>query len=234
MVSARHLGKQELLERVPATHSEHEGDSSTAVACRAYGYSFSAWKCHVDKTEDFGYFSISPTGVMSLPDVQKCWTKGCCLQINPLSSARAVSPAWPGCLSPRHSPTLQMACTDAVNQPHPDVPGAAHLGSACWETQPRSAPSPGAAHRQPPTRCWARQPSVPSFTLQGSREETGNLFLCLIFQQIFFKPLLLRKQESKQGATEGREHPCAQPSPHAASPQRVRQEHPSPHLLSPS
>lgn len=167
MVSASHLRKQELPEWVPAIHPLHEGDSSTAVAFHAYGY-FSAWKHCIDRIEDLGYSSSSPTGTMSLPDIQKCWTKGHCLQINHLCGARAVSPAWLGCLSHRHSPTLQMACTDAVNQPHPDVPDAAHLGSACRETQPRSAPSPGAAHTQPPTCCWPCQPSVWSLTLQGS------------------------------------------------------------------
>lgn len=167
MVSASQLCKQELPEWVPAIHPQHEGDSSTAVAFHAYGY-FSAWKHCIDRIEDLGYSSSSPTGIMSLPDIQKCWTKGHCLQINHLCGARAVSPVWLGCLSHRHSPTLQMACTDAVNQPHPDVPDAAHLGSACWETQPRSTPSPGAAHMQPPTRCWPCQPSVWSLTLQGS------------------------------------------------------------------
>lgn len=138
------------------------------MAFRAYGY-FSGWKCCIGRTEDLEHCCSSPTGIMSLPDVQKCWTKCHCLQTNPLCGACAVSPAWPGCLSHRRSPTLQMACTDAVNQPHPDVPDAAHLGSGCWETQPSSSPSPGAAHRQPHTRCWPRRPSARSLTPQGNQ-----------------------------------------------------------------
>lgn len=148
-VSSSHFCKQELPEQVSAMHPQHEGDNSTAASFHAYG-SFSAWKCCVDRIEDFLYFSSSPPDIMSLPDIQRCWTKGHCLQINYLFSACAVSPAWLGCLSHRHSPALQMACTDAVNQSHPDIPNATHLGSACWETQPRSTPSPGASHTQLP------------------------------------------------------------------------------------
>lgn len=45
---------------------------------------------------------------------------------------------------------------------------------------------------------------------------------------------LLTKRKSEWGAVEGWEHPCAQPGPHAASPQRVLRDHLSPPLLSPS
>lgn len=77
-----------------------------------------------------------------------CWIsrnagqRATALQINHLCGARAMRPAWLGCLSHRLSASLQMACTDAVNQPHPDGPDAAHLGSACWEAhaQERSLP----------------------------------------------------------------------------------------------
>lgn len=143
--------------------------------------------------------------------MQKCWTKDHCLQTNHLRGACEVSSAWLGYLSHKHSPTLQMACTDAVNQPHPDMLEAAHLGSACWESQPRSAASPGAAHTQPPTCRWPHRPAWTVF-LQGSWEETGNL--CLIFQ---LQPLLLTKQESEQGAVKDWEHPFSQPGPHSAS-----------------
>lgn len=232
MISASHLCRRELPEQVPAVHPQHEGDSSTAVAFHAYG-DFSGWKHHTDSTEDLGYYSGSPAGVMSLPDIQKCWTKGHRLQINPLCGARAVSPAWPGCSSHRHSPTLQMACTDAVNQPHPDVPHAAHLGSACWEAQPRSPPSPGAARRQPPHTLLASpaQHSKPHPAGKPRGDWKSHPPSCFPANISSHASLLLTKRESERGAVEGWEHPCAQPGPHAVSPQ---QDHPSPALLSPS
>lgn len=78
MVSAKHLCKQELQEQVSAIHLQPDSDSSAAVASCAYGY-FSAWKCCIGRTEDFGHFSNSPAGIMSLLDIQRCWTEGRCL-----------------------------------------------------------------------------------------------------------------------------------------------------------
>lgn len=154
-----------------------------------------------------------------------CWIsrnaghRATALQINHLCGARAMRPAWLGCLSHRLSPTLQMACTDAVNQPHPDVPEAAHLGSACWESQPRSAPSPGAAHRQPP-------PPLAFLAQHSESHPAGKLRGGWKSLHLFYFPanvssaasLLLTKQESEQGVGKVWEHPCALPSPHTASP----------------
>lgn len=78
MVSASHLCRQELQEQVSAIHLQHDSDSSAAVASHACGY-FSAWKCCIDRIEDFGYSSNSPAGILSLLDIQKCWTEGHCL-----------------------------------------------------------------------------------------------------------------------------------------------------------
>lgn len=156
-----------------------------------------------------------------------CWItrnagqRATALQINHLCTARAMRLAWLGCLSHRLSPTLQMACTDAVNQPYPDVPDAAHLGSACWEGQPRSAPSPGAAHRQPFPRCWSSWPSIQSHPAGKPRGGWKSLHLFYFPANVSSAiSLLLTKQQNEAGAGKVREHPwviCPAPTLHPPS-----------------
>lgn len=59
----------------------------------------------------------------------------------------------------------------------------AHAGKASPEVLP-----PQGLHTGSPSHAAGLLGPAFSLTLQGSREEAGNLFICFIFQQTFLQP----------------------------------------------